>query len=124
MVVAVVFWTVSADAAEVDAARVESPAYFATTLYDPLARLELVKTATPEAIGAVPRLALLFVSVKVMVSALGGAGLTVAVNVTVAPAATVDGEIVSEVVVGVSPLLLPPQLVTKTLASTEPKPVA
>ena len=60
----------------------------------------LVKIALPELMVAVPRVVFDFVSVKVTVWPLGGAGATIAVRVTLAPALTVaPGESVRVVVV-------------------------
>ena len=70
---------------------------------------------------AVPRVAFDFVSVKVTVSPLGGAGVMVAVRVTLEPTVTVAFEIARAVVVGVFTELA--QAITKLYASTEPRPV-
>ena len=94
-------WTLSADAAETEADRVESPGYWASTLYEPPGIVVLAKVAVPEEVVAVPRVDPEVVSMKVTVSPLGGAGATVAVKVTFVPAVTVaPGEIARVVVVG------------------------
>lgn len=66
----------------------------------------LVKAATPEAVLPVPSVLFEIVSVKVTVSPLGGAGVIVAVKVTLVPAFTdPPGAMASVVVVVVTPTL-------------------
>lgn len=84
--------------------------------------VELVANALPAVVVAVPRVVFEMLSLKVTVSPSGGAGVIVAVKVTVVPTGTGFAGVIAKVVV-VAVFEVPVQLVTRTSASTEPKPV-
>lgn len=92
--------TVMVIAAELDALKVEDPAYEAVTSSLPTGRADVVKLAAPATSWAVPRTAPPFVKVTVPPGRVVPlAGLTVAMIVTGVPCATVAAETVRDVVV-------------------------